>query len=209
MAYTNADDTISLESLVGPMMLDCPYPIAEQGLRFAAIEYCDRTKCYANLQTKTVKAGSLATILTPSDDALIKEIVEVRWNGVLIEPITKQEADDLVIANTTGVPSGYYRPNPQAIVLATTPSTDGVLKVELILSPTRTASSIPQFLYDEHWDAIEHGAKARLMSTPDRPWTDLQLAAYHRGEFEKLVGTGSIRADKDGTRLPLRVKLNF
>lgn len=209
MAYTNADDTISLESLVGPMMLDCPYPIAEQALRWAAIEICERTRCYANTQTKNVSSGSKSIILAPADDGLVSDIQEVRWNGKEIDPLTREEADNRTLTNPMGVPSGYYRPNPEVITLASPPASDGVLKLVLILTPTRTATSIPRFLYDLHGDAIEHGAKARLLLIPNRPWTNGELAAYHKQEFEKMVGTLSIKADKDGTRRPLRVKTAF
>lgn len=209
MAYTNADDTISLESLVGPMMLDCPYPIAEQGLRLAAIEFCERTKCYANVQTKTVGTGIQSIALSPKDDALITDIILVEWNGKRIDPITQEEADEIRLRTTTGKPSGYYRPNPAAIVLVPAPEASGTLKVEMSLTPTRSAGSIPKFLSDYHGDALEHGAKARLLAQTNRPWGDGNLAAYHKQQFEILVGSYSIRADKDGTRKPLRVKPNF
>jgi len=209
MAYTNADDTISLESLVGPMMLDCPYPIAEQGIRWAAIEFCERTKCYSNIQTKTVGSGIQSIILSPSDDALITDLIEVEWNGKEITPITQKEADQLRLRASVGVPEGYYRPNPESIVLVPAPEASGTLKIYMSLTPTRTANSIPRFLYDLNWEAIEHGAKARLMSLANRPWSDPQMAGYHKQQFEMLIGSYSIRADKDGTRLPLRVKPNF
>jgi hypothetical protein len=209
MAYTNADDTISLESLVGPMMIDCPYPIAEQGLRLAAIEFCERTKCYANIQTKTVGNGIQSVLLSPTDDALIADIILVEWNGKPIDPITKQRADEIRLRSSTGVPEGYYRPNPEALVLAPAPESAGTLMVEMSLTPTKTAGSIPKFLSDYHGDAIEHGAKARLLAQTNRPWADANLAAYHKQQFEILVGSYSIRADKDGTRRPLRVKSSF
>lgn len=209
MAYTTADDTISLESLVGPMMIDCPYPIAEQALRFAAIEFCERTRCYANTQEKTVTGGAKSVLLSPGDDALISEITLVEWNGKEIDPITKEIADQIKLRAATGVPEGFYRSNPETLVLAPLPEASGTLNVELLLTPTRTATSIPRFLYDFHWDAIESGAKARLMESPNRPWSNAQLALFHKQQFETLVGTYSIRADKDGTRRPLRVKPTF
>lgn len=209
MAYTTADDTISLESLVGPMMLDCPYPIAEQGLRFAAIEFCERTRCYANVQEKTVAGGAKSVLLSPGDDALISEITLVEWNGKGIDPITQEIAEQIRLRATTGVPEGYYRSNPETLVLVPLPGASGTLKVEMLLTPTRTATSIPRFLYDLHWDAIENGAKARLMGSPNRPWSNAQMALFHKQQFETLVGSYSILADKDGTRRPLRVKPIF
>ena len=209
MAYTNADDTISLSSLVGPMMLDIPYPIAQQGILWSAIEFCDRTKFYSNIQTINLANGIQNVTLSPNDDALIADIIEVEWNGKKVDPISRADADALTLITTSGPPQGYYRPNPEAITLVPATDVGGTLKVVMSLTPTRTATSIPKFLYDYHWDAIEHGAYYQLMKMSNRPWADPAMASYHRQQFECLIGTYSMRADKDGTRLPLRVKTNF
>ena len=207
MAYT-PDESISIESLVGPMMLDCPIPIASQGILWAAIEFCERTRCWSNQQTRTVKAGAQHVALSPDDDGLIMDVDAVTWEGKNLAPITRQEADQIAVSEPTGIPKAYYRPNPETLSLAPAAEAQGTLSVTMYLAPIRTATTLPRFLYDLYWDAIEPGALWRLMKVPNRPWSDPNQAIFHKQEFERLVGSYSARAGKDGTTQPLRVKTN-
>lgn len=208
MAYTS-EDTVSIESLVGPMMLDCPIPIASQGILWAAIEFCERTRCWSNPQTKIVKAGTKNIALLPDEDGLIMDVNNVRWNDTFLSPITRQEADQIAVNEPTGIPQGYYRPNPETLALAPAAASQGTLTVTMYLSPTRQATTLPRMLYDLYWDAIEPGALWRLMKVPNRPWSDPNQAVFHKQEFERLVGSYSARASKDGTTQPLRVTPDF
>jgi len=203
MAYTTSEDTVTLESMVGPMMLDCPIPIVTQALLWATIEFCERTQIYANTQTRTIAAGTQNIALTPSDDAMITDLKEVLWDGDPIQPITRQDASEITKLNPTGLPLGFYRPNPETLALAPAADKAGVIKVTMILAPLRNATSIPAFLRDQHLEVLEAGAKYRLTRMSNRPWFDPQWTDF-RAQFESLIGTYSIRADKDGTRRPLR-----
>ena len=208
MAYTS-EDTVSIESLVGPMMLDCPIPIASQGILWAAIEFCERTKCWMNTQTKTVNAGAQHIALTPDDDGLIMAIDEVTWDGGLLSAVTRQDADQILVKEPSGTPYAYYRPNPETLSLAPAAASQGTLSVTMYLAPLRTATTLPRMLYDLYWDAIEPGALWRLMKVPNRPWSDPNQAVFHKQEFERLTGSYSARAGKDGTGLPLRTTPDF
>ena len=204
MAYS-AEDSITLESLVGPMMLDCPIPIASQGILWAAIEFCERTRAWSNQQSRTVNAGTQHIALTPEDDGSIIYIDNVRWDGDRLNPVTRQESQDLDYDQ----PFGFYRPNPETLSLAPAASAQGVLTLTLVLAPLRNATTIPKMLYDLYWDAIEANALWRLMKVPNRPWSDPNQAVFYKQEFERLVGTYSIVADKDGTQKALRVATDF
>lgn len=206
MAYTTETDTVTLESMVGPLMLDCPEPIVMQALRWAAIEFCERTRLWANTQTVTTSL-SVAPLM-PLDDATITDVQDVRWSGKSLTPVSQREAADLLQATPTGTPSVYFRPDLETLTMAAAPDASGTLSVTMILAPTRTAKSIPVFLHAQHLDAIEAGARYRLMRMTNRPWFD-PLWSDFRAQFEGLVGSYSIRADKDGTRRPLRSTLNF
>lgn len=208
MAYTS-EDTVSIESLVGPMMLDCPIPIASQGILWAAIEFCERTRCWLNTQTRTVNAGTKNIALTPDDDGLIMDVDSVTWDGGLLSAVTRQDADQILVKEPTGTPYAFYRPNPETLSLAPAAASQGTLSVTMYLSPTRQATTLPRFLYDLYWDAIEPGALWRLMKVPNRPWSDPNQATFHKQEFERLIGSYSARAGKDGTTVPLRVTPDF
>lgn len=206
MAYTTETDTVTLESMVGPLMLDCPEPIVIQALRWASIEFCERTRLWANSQTIITSKGVVP--LEPMDDATVTDLREVCWAGKPIEPVTQAAAAALILDKPTGSPLGYYRPAPDSLGLAPAPDAAGEVRVTMILAPTRTATTLPAFLHSQHLDAIEAGARYRLMKMTNRPWFD-PLWSDFRAQFEGLVGSYSIRADRDGTRRPLRSTLNF
>ena len=208
MAYT-AEDKVCIESLVGPMMLDCPIPIASQGILWAAIEFCERTRCWWIDQTKIVNSGRQHVPLSPMEDGLIMDVDNVTWDGGLLSAVTRQDADQILVKEPTGTPYAYYRPNPETLSLSPAAASQGALSVTMYLAPLRTATTLPRFLYDLYWDAIEPGALWRLMKVPNRPWSDPNQATFHKQEFERLIGSYSARAGKDGTTVPLRVAPDF
>lgn len=206
MAYA-PEDSISIESLVGPMMLDVPIPIAVQAVAFAAIEFCERTLCWSNALSRSVSTRSMA--LTPEDDGLIMDVSGVTWDGMPLTPLTREQADHIRVHEPTGIPQGYYRPGPDTLTVSPDPVSPGVLSVTLLLAPVRTATTLPRMLYDLYWDAIESGAKFRLLSQAHRPWGDPGSALFYKQQFEMLVGSFSACAGKDGTRKPLRTAPSF
>lgn len=209
MAFTTSSDSVALESLVGPMMLDVPYPIAEQALRWSAIEFCERTRCWANRLVRPVAAGAAKVSLFPADEAVITDITEVRWAGVLLSPVSRVAAEALRVESVGSPPLGYFRSDPETLVLSPVPSEAGEVSALLALTPTREAREIPRFLVDLYGEAVEQGARARLLAMAHRPWGNPSLGEFYRQQFELQVARVAIQSDKEGTRLPLRSALNF
>jgi hypothetical protein len=81
----------------------------------------------------------------------------------------------------------YAQDSADTILLAGIPVLDGTLNILASLVPSPTSSDIDQWVGDEYHEAILHGAKARLMAIPSKPWTDNALAMYHQGEFDKAI----------------------
>ena len=208
MAYSS-EDSISIESLVGPMMLDCPIPIAAQGILYAAIEFCERPRCWSNQQSRTVNAGVQNIILSPEDDGLITDVDNVVFAGTKLEPSARDIAEQMRLSNPLGTPWVYYRPNPETLSLAPAPDASGSLSLTMYLAPLRNATTLPRMLFDLYWDAIESGALWRLLKIPNRPWSDPAQAGFYKQEFERVTGSYAARAGKDGTTMPLRTTPNF
>jgi hypothetical protein len=215
MAFIQSDDTVNIADLVGPLMLDCPVPIASQGILWAAIEFCRRTLIYANKTTITV-TNQNDIALYSTDDAILSDIDSVYWTPgstptkpILLDPWTREEAAEWLAREPIGIPKGYFRPSPNTLRLVPPPAAAGSLEINLILTPTRNATTLPSFLYDNCWEAIEHGANYKLMSLRNRPWSDPSMAEFHRGQFEILIGSFGAIAVKDGTRKKLRSTPDF
>lgn len=220
MAFIQSDDSVNIADLVGPMMLDCPVPIASQGILWAAIEFCRRTLIYANTSQIQVSGQNDVSLSIP-DDAIISDVKSVFWSSTgtstgettydvhELWPITQEESIHWLDRQPVGCPKHYFRPSPDTVRLVPAPIEAGVLSVTLALTPLRTATTLPSFLFDNCWEAIEHGALYKLLSIRNRPWSDLSLAEFHRGQFEILIGSFGAVAVKDGTRRKLRSKPDF
>ena len=189
------------------MVDGCPYPIAEHALRLAAIELCQRSLCWGAVQTTTGTTSPITLI--PPAESVITDVLRVTWDDLALSAITQSQADDTLAEQATGTPEGYYRPSRTSLALIPAPASSGSAVISLALAPTDTASTIPSFLATEGRDALEHGALHRLLRVPNRPWTQIELSAWHKTQFEILLGSMGIRAGKDGTRAPLRTTTCF
>lgn len=65
---------------------------------------------------------------------------------------------------------------------------DGLV-VWVFLQPEKTATSLPDILWNDWETEISDGARWRLMRVPKREWTSMELAAYYRGQFENAIAS--------------------
>ena len=75
------------------------------------------------------------------------------------------------------------------------------------LKPSASAAGIDERLFNEYREAIIHGALARLMLSPRKPYTHTQLAQYHQQQFLIETAIAGTRAARSFTRAPLRTTI--
>lgn len=190
---------------VGPDLLT-------DAVRDALIEFCERSRAY-RYDVPAIDVVGLTATYTPTlpDGTRLWDVISAKHNGKTLDPTTKPWLDAHINrwgeANTTGVPGYYLLTNDrQSVRLVKTPadSLDDGLELELALKPTRAATSVPDFILEDHKYCIQDGAKWKLFSMQKKPWTSPQLAAYHMQEFASACGVAAAFADRDNTRAPLR-----
>lgn len=108
--------------------------------------------------------------------------------------------------NQTGTPQ-YVLGGSTGITLVPTPNVPGTLVLTVILKPSPASSSIDDSMFNEYREAIVHGALARLMYSPKKPYTDFNLAAFHERLFQMSAASASIRAARNYTREPLETTI--
>lgn len=79
--------------------------------------------------------------------------------------------------------------------------------MRVALKPTRSSSTIEDVIFEDYAEVIGHGAKFRLMSAPNKPYSDIAGAALSRTIFEEGMNTARQRATRGYVRSDLRVKL--
>lgn len=198
-----------------------PTPFAEFQARLAAIEFCERTRCWRQIINATVDATGRACI-TPIS-ATIHEFEEATLDGVSLAPtqFTETEPEQLTGVSQAGQAKYITQINPGEILVY--PIQSGKLRVSCFLKPRHGQSIgtdaanplndeynvIPEFMVTQYASAIADGALSRIMSTPKQDFTDLSLAAFHRNEFDTACNRHFGANMRGQQRAPKRVKARW
>ena len=81
------------------------------------------------------------------------------------------------------------------------------LRLLYALKPKRSATGMPQYLFDDLEDAIFHGALQELLVLPNEGWKDRELAAYHAKQYLSHVTERRARANMGNMRGTMAVKM--
>lgn len=164
-------------------------PIAYEWLREAAIEFCERTRMWRNFDSYQV-AGIFPGDVRAPGGAVIHEIEQVAFNGIELTSKTPAELDlqypEWRVGRVRGNPQYFTQLEADTIALA--PLAAGSVTAWLVLKPSQGATTLPDFIADQHRQVIADGALGRILAMPGKDWTNLQLAAASSAAFQaKLV----------------------
>ena len=85
---------------------------------------------------------------------------------------------------------------------------EGTLEVAVVMQPNRNIDSVPDALGDKWFDIIRRGALARLLSMPEKIWTDGRAAAAYEMHFREGIAMAKREARDDRSRPKRTVKFN-
>lgn len=195
--------TVALDKFMPLVLPHCPgVPefSATRNLRLAAIEFCERTRCWRHLTTATIATDGQA-IVAP-DYAAIHQIERATWeDGTPLTPLQFSDVDEQAVAETMGQLPVYVTQATYNSVRVI-PFSEGDVSLSLFLKPvngedftagaageeTRDALDvIPDFIWTMHAEPIASGAIARILAQPMKPWTDLNTAMAHQMRFERAM----------------------
>lgn len=169
-----------------PNVAGCPEPLAQQALVDAAIEFCDLSLIIVErLDPITVGLTDLRSfeIDLPSQMKL-SQIMSVELDDRLLQPAPSYNVYGT--PDQPGTPTTYYTTEFEetfAVTLVPRPDKEFMLQVTAALKPSRTATNLPNKLFEEYADYILAGAFSRLMSMPGQMWSDPVGAAGYMAQF--------------------------
>jgi len=193
-----------------PDLPGCPNITALDALSKALIEFCERSRYWREwLADIAVTAGDASYTPTVPTDSRLVDILAAEFADVPIDPASPAELDEALPGwrTDTGTVDYFTQPTADTLLLAKVPSASGTLKLEAALAPTLAATTFPDDIYQRFREAIACGAKARLMLSPGKPYTNPALHATHKAAFEDAIHDAEITAARGKTRMPLRTKL--
>lgn len=204
-----------------PEAPSCPAPTAEFQLRMAAIEFCERTRCWRHLTTVAVSSEN-RTIAAPALTS-IHEFEEVTHDGRPLTPtqFTDTEASALTGELMEGPPKYITQTEPGLVTIF--PYQAGTLRISMFLKPQHgtlfgydpinplrdSLNVVPQFMLAQHAQSLAHGALARILRLPNEPWTDPGRSQFHAMQFEKAIGGHFSNNLRGQQRAPVRVKAQW
>ncbi len=70
-------------------------------------------------------------------------------------------------------------------------------------------AGVEDFIHEQYAEVIASGAKARLMLSPKKPYTDGTLSAYHRGVFDSKCSEIAWQVAKSHGNTPRRTRSHY
>lgn len=180
----------ALHPYVAPHVVGCPIPVMDHNIRLSAIEFCDKTRWHEEIVAATRQGEDGVYELDVDTGHEVSRITSVAVNGKRIDPETKATGLRLIEAASTA--AFFVVLDSTQIQINPAPSSTDAVQVIAALRPTMTATSINDAL-SEWREAIAGGAIARIAAIPKQDFTNLDLAAYHRGIFNSAVQTALVK----------------
>lgn len=204
--------------LVLPYAPNCPNIVAEQKLRLAAIEFCERTEAWREIITQQVTTAEV-TIAIP-DYATIDRFEHVRFDEQVLIPMAYEDICPDVVDMP---PAGYAQVHENEILMDTTPSAEGTLVSSLFMKPRGGSifgrvpedpmqdylSQVPDFMFKNHAETLSWGALARILNIPKEDYTDPVMAKDYTMKFEAKLQSRSSTGAQGQQRRRLRAKAEF
>jgi hypothetical protein len=187
-----------------PYVIGCPYPTMELHAKLAAIEFCEKAKCWVKpLDPAQTYGQHLLEVDASFEKARIVDIQLVQVDGVewpIVDPmvgIRRAQADDgraFCFPATGGVMIYPLQPSGTSVVVTAS------------LVPTLAATSLDALLY-EHIDTIANGAIARIMRIPGQTFTG--DTGLFEGIFREGIKTESSRLARGNIAVAQRATPSF
>ena len=141
----------------------CPNALIKEEVLSSAIEFCEKSGIYkAKLTESVLKDAESLTITVPANTALVE------FNKIVVDEVTTYEIDN----------------DGTTIDFDGKAATDYTMAVYVSLKPLRSVTALPDALYNDWYQTIAAGAKAKLMVMPEKPWTNPKFAGLHAQVFE-------------------------
>ena|SRR5687768_3135908 len=194
--------------VLSPDVPACPQEAQVSALRRAAIKFCEKSLIWKyDHPDIAVAAGTEKYLVDPPDETAVHTVTYAEFNGRQIDTSTMER--DIRVWNwrtAQGMPE-YLLSEDVAVTLVPTPDVPGTLSMKVALKPTISASGIEDWIFREYQEAIVHGALARLMLSPKKPYSDPALAGYHEQMFLIKTARAGVREAKSRNRTPLQTKI--
>jgi hypothetical protein len=192
-----------------PDLPGCTPTMANVALRHAAREFCSKTLAWN--EWRGPQDTSDASIQYDFDVATTENVVKLLGATLAGNDLKVLAQNDLPLDWQTapGCRSGIVTIDLRSFFVLPQRAAGLAIKTWIALQPSKKGAGVPDALFDQYEEDICAGAKARLMLSPKKPYSDAGLAGTHRADFDTRIGRATRAVEKSFSRVPRRVVANF
>lgn len=203
----------SLFPYVLPDVPGAPDITARQAILLTAIDFCNKTEIWDEIQAPyTLVDNTRDYSLTAPTDARVMAVKSAWAYNRELRPVTMIELQQLMPnwPVLTGSQVSYYNAPTDVGTIRVYPipldAQGAQMTLRVMYSPILTATTLPDFLVNQHLEALAAGAKHRLMLTPNKSWSNQKLALDQLTIYNNLVNEARIKILHDRVQGTIKVK---
>lgn len=196
-----------------PDVPGAPDTLVKQAIMRAANEFCRESGVWSEIQDPMVVLDNIneyeLDVPTGSQIVTIKSIWMV--NRELV-PVTMERLQELIPnwQEAKGSDPAYYNAAHDYASFRIYPIPLGANKarmtVRAVYTPNQFGTFLPQFLVDVYLDEILAGAKYRLMTMPNKAWSNPELGLVNKALFDDGIVKAKVFEAHDKVALSPRVR---
>lgn len=181
-------------------------------IRNACVDFCrDTLLLQEDLDPVTAVRGVNTYDVDVPNGYVLAQIISLYHVGRRLERKSQLELERLYTRDwqtLAGTPRVFTQFDTTTFTVALSPSetTPNAFTGRIAFMPSRSSSTVEDVLFERYLDEIAAGALARLMVTPDQPYTDLKAAASNAGRFRAGVSMAKAFVNGGMNHAPMRVR---
>lgn len=181
----------------------CPRFEAVDALRYALIEFCDRSHSLVHWVETTSDMMSFNTVESKMQ---INALFDVSVDGKRV-PACYMNSDWIDEANSENPVLVHGGDMNATMAILPAPTQAAQVRLLVSMSPTPDAQDLPDWLWTRHRECLKFGMLARLMADPGATYASDSKAMFYRESFDEHVSRASaaISANTSSRASRLRV----
>lgn len=201
-----------------PHVPGCTNEMAIHEIRNTAIEFCEKSMILQrDHDPVTIVKGTVDYDFEPPTGYLVTKIIKAWYKTKELTPLAPDEINKAEVYNRMFTGADVGQTDPRNILqkdertytvypvpMETAPMS---LTMRVALKPTRASTTIDDVIFEDYAEIIGAGAKARLMMSPGKPYSNPQGAVAHLGMYQSGLNVARQRAVHGYVRGDLKVKL--
>ena len=200
-----------------PHVPGCTNEMALLEIKSSIIEFCEKSLILQVDQDPVTVIGGISDYdLEPPSNRLVVKILKAWYKEIPILPISPDDVSTPSIYNagsgaaiTKADPRWYIQKDVRTYSLYPIPKDTArlALTMRVALKPTRTSTSIDDFIFEEYAEIIANCAIARLCLSPGKPYTNMNLAGARNALFISGLNVARDRSVRGYVRSNRQVQL--